>query len=80
MAAMRKVTYSLKPWLLGDLIYLHRTSRGDFEAILKVLESRSDLTAEEIFAMDLRDLAEVLRGLNASLEESQKLQTLGDKL
>lgn len=78
--ALREFKVSTEPITLGDAILNYRAQRGDLECFAELLVSRTDLTMEEVRALEIPEANVVSMKVAEGLAEANVLMALGAQL
>ncbi len=76
---MREIVYSTRPPTLGLLVLVRALSEPDPDPrnMVALLLARTDLTEEEVLALDMDEVDEVLVRIRKGVEQAQVLAQLG---
>ena len=74
------VTYSTKPLTLADHILSQRSAKGDYEAMAGYILNRTDMTSEQILALDDEELLIVVTKIGQAVLNSIVIQQISRAL
>lgn len=80
MALRNDFEVSTRPVTMQDVILNYRTQRGDMEAFLLLIVSRTNLTEAEILALDLEEVNTVAVAIGEGLNAANTLAAIGKML
>lgn len=74
------ITYSTKPMTLGEARLIKWAQDGDFDAAIKLLMARTNLTEAEAEALDASDLAEIMQAIADGMNQGAVLAKMAEQL
>lgn len=77
---MKTITYSTKPVTLGEARLMAQVQDGNWDALLRLIVSRTDLTEAEAEGLDVADLQSVTDAIARAVNQATVLSNLGMQL
>lgn len=71
------ITYSTKPLTIGNLADAALSAKGDYGALLRLIQERTNLTEEQARDLYANDAGEILRKIVEGIVRSTVLDEIG---